>query len=133
VLYFNIIPVYNTINEILYYACFGQPIDGAETVNNQHVGCKHLENFLGTLFAQTNYFQEISSHIPTGMWRIDKKMNIVYANNVAASKFNLKADTNLLDHVMHSEHRYIKNMLKSCSPENLIHKMTFRVIAADTI
>src|SRR5690606_14700616 len=66
VLYFNIVPVYNFVNEVMYYACFGSKIDETKEHYNAKADA-HLDNFVNTLFAQNNYLRDISEQIPTGI------------------------------------------------------------------
>lgn len=133
VLYFNIVPVQNVANETMYYACFGNRIEAASGQLYNKASKKHLDNFINTLFAQTNYFKDFSDNLPTGIWRIDANFNVVYANQIASNIFGFAQDTNLFDAILHAEHGFVRTMLNNSGSEQKINHMTFRVKKEGTV
>jgi len=127
VLHFTIVPIYNFVNEIMYYACFGKKVEDEQEVQHNPTSCKHLNNFVSTIFAPTSYFKDISDQLPSGLWRTDSKLNIVFSNNVAQKTFGLQKDTNFLDNISSADHKDIKSIFKSIKAGQKIGKMSFGI------
>lgn len=116
IIFFTIIPVYNDIDEVMYYAFFGKQIENSKEV----VRSKHLDSFVDTLFAENHYFKEFSDSLPMGQIRLNKELDIVYVNKSGMDIFGLRKDTNILEYLEEQDKSFIIDHFNKCDIQNKV-------------